>query len=179
MINNIVSFFLALNIQLQRFIDHSYRSLTGLPTLKRSSITPELYLGGQYNINSLNRLKKLGVTSIVNMRTRSIHTIAPEGVKILHLPTPDMHAPTLEDLQKGVAFIQQEIDNGGKVYIHCQFGEGRGPTMAIAYLISTGLTLEDALAQVKKVRIFIDPTRPQIEQLKKFEQATQHTPAIT
>ncbi|MBA3551153.1 dual specificity protein phosphatase family protein, partial [Patescibacteria group bacterium] len=58
---------------------------------------------------------------------------------------------------------------GGKVYIHCRFGEGRGPTMAIAYLISTGLTLEHAIELVKKVRIFIRPTVVQIEQLKKFE----------
>ncbi|MBA3283871.1 MAG: dual specificity protein phosphatase family protein, partial [Nitrosopumilus sp.] len=140
-----------------------------LPTRKRSAITPELYLGGQYKLNSLNHLKKLGVTGIVNMRTRSIHTIAPEGIKVLHLPTPDHHAPTLGDLSKGVVFIKHEVEAGGKVYIHCRFGEGRGPTMAIAYLISTGLTLEHAIELVKKVRIFIRPTVVQIEQLKKFE----------
>jgi protein-tyrosine phosphatase len=165
----ISSFFKAINFQFQRFIDQSYRKLTGLPTLKRSAITAELYLGGQYNLKSMDRLKYLGVTGVVNMRTHSIHKTVPEGIDILNLPTPDFHAPTMENLQKGVKFIKSEVDKGGKVYIHCRLGEGRGPTMALAYLISQGLTLDDAIALIKKVRIFISPSRVQIERLKEFE----------
>ena len=170
--NYLVSSILATNIQLQRFIDHTYRNFTGLPTLKRSAITPDLYLGGQYKIGSLHRLKELGVTGIVNMRTRSIHKEAPQEIQVLHLSTTDLHAPTIENLQKGVIFIQNNIDKGGKVYIHCRLGEGRGPSMALAYLISKGLTLDHAIELIKKVRIFISPTQEQLDQLKKFETLT-------
>lgn len=92
-----------------------------------------------------------------------------DNITILHLPTPDLTAPRMDDLLKGITFIKNEIDNGGKVYIHCRAGEGRGPTMAIAYLMSTGMLFEDALHSIKKVRTFIRPTLPQIEQLKKLE----------
>jgi dual specificity MAP kinase phosphatase len=41
--------------------------------------------------------------------------------------------------------------------------------MAIAYLISTGLTYEDAFSLVKKVRTFINPRPGQIAGLKELE----------
>jgi hypothetical protein len=157
-------------IHIQRFVDHIWRRVTGLPQAKRSLITPQLYVGGQYSKRSVDDLERLGVTGIVNMRMHSIHKdIKGLHMRICNLPTPDLHAPTQEDLIKGVAFIENEIKNGGKVYIHCRQGEGRGPTMAIAYLISTGLTYEDSFALVKKVRTFIRPTKKQIEALYQFE----------
>ena len=92
-----------------------------------------------------------------------------EGFKYLHLPTPDNTAPTMMDLIKGADFADTEIKNGGKVYIHCRQGLGRGPTMAIAYLLKTGLTYEDAFNLVKKVRTFINPKQVQIVRLKELE----------
>ncbi|HEX8018609.1 protein-tyrosine phosphatase family protein [Mucilaginibacter sp.] len=58
------------------------------------------------------------------------------------------------------------MTEGGTVYIHCRQGSGRGPTMAIAYLISTGLTYEDAFSLVKKVRTFINLCPGQLVRLK-------------
>lgn len=165
-----ISLVLTLHIYLQRWKDHLLRSLTGVPRAKRSMILPELYLGGQYRLKALKKFNQWGITAIVNMRTHSIHedpTMVP--LKILHLPTPDYFAPTQKQLEKGVAFIQEEIERGGKVYIHCRQGEGRGPTMAVAYLLCKGLTLDHAFKLVKKVRTFINPTRHQLAALQLFE----------
>jgi protein-tyrosine phosphatase len=165
------SFYLFCLIQIQRAIDHAWRIATGFPTLKRSVITPNLYLGGQYHIKSVSVLKKFGITGIVSMRMRIVaHQDMLSDFHLLHLPTPDGHAPSMEQLKKGVAFIEKEIKNKGKVYIHCRAGEGRGPTMALAYLIYSGMTYDDAVALVKKVRTFITPTKPQVERLKEFEE---------
>jgi protein-tyrosine phosphatase len=169
-------------IQIERIIDHIYRYATGLPQVKKSLITPNLYLGGQYSLRAFPRLQTLGVTGIVNMRLHSVHKdiVGLGGVKVLNLPTPDRKAPSQEALAKGVEFIKKEIASGGKVYIHCKFGEGRGPTMAIAYLISTGMTYEDAFTLVKKIRTFIDPTKDQRQALKEFEKnIPQQTPPLT
>lgn len=168
--NSLKSSFRLFSIYYERFVDHLWRRITGLPQAKRSLITPQLYVGGQYSKRSVDDLKRLGVTGIVNMRMHSVHKdIKNLHMKICNLPTRDLHAPTQENLQKGIAFIEKEIKNGGKVYIHCRQGEGRGPTMAIAYLISTGLTYNDAFALVKNVRTFIRPTKRQIEALHIFE----------
>lgn len=165
------------HINLQRISDHLWRTLSGLPMAKRSLITPNIYLGGQYSPFAVTRFKELGITGIVNLRIHSIHNLAEaKKLNVLHLPTPDGYAPTQKQLEKGVQFIAQEIKNGGKVYIHCKYGEGRGPTMALAYLLYTGLTLEDAVAYVKKVRTFINPTPPQLAALRKFEASLQKQP---
>jgi protein-tyrosine phosphatase len=157
-----------LKIEITRNIDQFLRQLTGMPRLKYAQITTNLYLGGQYKLSSFENLKKVGITAVVNMRTKSVHLQPLKDFNYLHLPTPDHHAPTQQQLKDGVLFIKQQIDAGGKVYIHCRFGEGRGPTMALAYLIFTGLSLEEAMDTVIKVRPFIRPTPSQIEALQKF-----------
>ena len=50
-------------------------------------------------------------------------------------------------------------------YIHCAAGIGRAPTMAAAYLVTTGLTPTEAWAKIKQVRPFIRPTPGQEEQI--------------
>ena len=152
--------------------------MTGLPQLERSQITPNLYVGGQYATYGLTKLKKLGVTGIVSMRQRPIQELPSiQFFNTLHLPTPDLHAPTLEQLKQGVSFIENEIEDGGKVYIHCHLGEGRGPTLAIAFLMSTGMLFDEALNSVKQVRPFIRPTKVQIERLHEFEEDLQKSSA--
>jgi protein-tyrosine phosphatase len=104
------------------------------------------------------------------MRIHSAYTEAQyEGFKYLHIPTIDNTPPLLEDLMRGADFMDIEIKSGGKVYVHCRQGLGRGPTMAIAYLIKSGLTFEDAFKLVKSVRTFINPRPGQIERLKELE----------
>ena len=150
--------------------DNIHRVVRGIPRLKRSQINPHLMLGSQYNLLGLKKLKALGVTAIVNMRMHNDYSDSDhEGIKYLHLPTVDNTPPPLKVLIKGAQFIDDEIKNGGIVYVHCRQGLGRGPTMAIAYLIKTGLTYEEAYEAIRKVRIFINPQRSQINVLKELE----------
>lgn len=169
LVHSVISLWKSFLIFLERALDHAYRETIGVPTLKRSEITPQLYLGGQYTARGFHILRERGITAIVSMRERAREGLPNLGeVKFLHLPTRDRHAPTLEQLQQGAVFIEKEIKDNGKVYVHCAFGEGRGPTMVLAYLLKIGLTLDDALTQVKSVRRFIHPTLPQMRQLRAF-----------
>ena len=170
MLTRIKSVWFIIVIFIQKMIDICHRYIHGLPNIKRSQITANLFLGSQYNLIGLKKLKALGITAIVNMRIHSVYSGAQyEGFKYLHLPTIDNTPPDLEILSKGANFIDHEIKSGGKVYVHCRQGLGRGPTMAIAYLIKAGATFEDAFALVKSVRSFINPRPGQISKLKEFE----------
>jgi protein-tyrosine phosphatase len=153
----------------------------GMPTLKRCQITADLFLGSQYNLVGLRKMKSLGITAIINMREHSVYSEAQyEGFSYLHLPTVDNTPPDLALLIKGADFADREIKKGGKVYIHCRQGLGRGPTMTIAYLLSTGLTYDDAFMLIKKVRTFINPRPSQIKRLKELETfyREQHQPGF-
>jgi hypothetical protein len=169
-LNRIKSWLTLLTILFQKIYDHFYRLIFGLPTLRHSQITANLFLGSQYSLVGLKKLKLLGVTGIINMRIHSVYTEAQyEGVSYLHLPTLDNTPPSLELLIKGADFADTEIKKGGKIYIHCRQGLGRGPTMTIAYLLKTGLTYDDAFKLVQKVRTFINPRPGQIARLRELE----------
>ncbi len=114
-------------------------------------------------------LEQRGITGCVNMRIeRDDAAFGLALAQYLHLPTIDDAAPSVEHLDQGVTFIRSVIQSGGKVYIHCGAGVGRAPTMAAAYLIAEGYSLEEALRMIRKVRPFITITDPQMEQLEKF-----------
>jgi dual specificity MAP kinase phosphatase len=149
--------------------------LTGNPPLRFSRVTPQLYVGPQYRRWGRNALLRKGIDSDVNMRIE--FDDAAHGLDLTHycyLPTVDDDPISTEYFEKGIAFIRERIAAGGKVYIHCTAGVGRAPSMAAAYLMAEGQTLDEALAIIREARPFIKPTPVQMEALKAFEQSLNH-----
>jgi hypothetical protein len=149
--------------------DHIVRVATGAPIERVSHIAPGLHVGGQYRRHGWRRLEARGVTAVVNLRVEfddAAAGIAPQHY--LHLPTPDDGAPSLEQLARGADFITREVAQGGQVYVHCGSGVGRAAAMAAAYLVSLGLSPEEAWAQIRKARPFVRPTMVQIQQVECF-----------
>lgn len=178
MLKKIKSTIIGAGLVLDYIYDNIYRVITGLPRLSRSQITAHLFLGSQYNLTGLRKLKTLGVTAIVNMRTHNDYgEAAHEGIKYLHLPTVDNTPPPLDVLIQGADFIDDEIKENGIVYVHCRQGLGRGPTMAMAYLIKKGMTYLDAYNMIRRVRIFINPRPGQVKRLKELEKYYAMNPA--
>ena len=132
---------------------------------------PLLYVGGQHRRRGLERMRSWGITAIVNMREESDD--AARGLALDHylwLPIPDDSAPSPDMLRCGVEFIAAQIAAGRGVYIHCASGVGRAPLMAAAYLVSTGMSAEEAWTTIRRSRPFIRPTPPQLEALVAFAQ---------
>jgi hypothetical protein len=146
-----------------------YLWLMGRPVLRYCQISPDLYVGGQMNARGWHWLAARGLTASLNMRSEfddAVYGLGSENY--LWLPTDDDHAPTLDQLRQGVGFIRETLERGGSVYVHCASGVGRAPTMAAAYLVSTGLTPGEALALIRKTRPFIKPTAAQVAVLEEF-----------
>ncbi len=156
-------------VTLVEAVDQIIRRVTGAPLERFSRVTSNLHVGGQFTRGGWETLQERGVTAAVNLRGEYDTDAAGYAPpKYCYLPTVDNHAPTLEDLKKGVEFIRAEIERGGQVYVHCWEGVGRGPTMAAAYLVSTGLTPSEAWARIKAARPFIRPTVPQLQQIDRL-----------
>jgi len=149
--------------------DHLIRIITGANIHRLSRITPQVHVGGQYRRRGIRRMKRRGITAVVNMRIEFDDQAAGIAFpRYLHLPTVDDQAPTLEHLRLGASFIADEVERGGEVYIHCGSGIGRAATMAAANLVTTGLSADAAGAKIRESRPFIKPTPPQVERLKEF-----------
>lgn len=95
---------------------------------------------------------------------------SPFGVEFYTwVPVEDRSAPTQDQIEFTVSVIDKLISMNKKVYIHCQRGHGRAPTMVAAYFISKGDTVEKAMERIKKERPVIHLDDVQIESLRKFE----------
>lgn len=154
--------------------------LTGVPLLRYSEVTPQLYVGPQYGRRGRRHLEQAGVTAGVNLRAEfddAAHGLAL--AEYCHLPTVDDDAISTQDVARGVAFVREQIAAGRKVYIHCAGGVGRAPTLAAAYLISTGMTLDEALATIRRTRPFINITPPQMALLVEYEAQQRAVPTPT
>ena len=151
-------------------VGHGIPTVFGIPIMRYHKITEQIYLGPQHGKFAHRRLANLGIAASVNMRTG--YSDVENGIgfgEYLQLPTTDGEAPTLEQLYQGCEFIRRIVRRGESVYIHCQTGLGRGPTMAAAFLIGEGRSMEDAIATIKRVRPFTDIQPSQIDVLRRFE----------
>lgn len=93
----------------------------------------------------------------------------PYGVKyFLWLPVKDKTAPLMNQLELGVDMIKKLVAMKSKVYIHCQFGHGRSPTLVAAYLIDKGMTVNEAVEFVTQKRPTIHLEKSQQDVLDKF-----------
>jgi protein tyrosine phosphatase (PTP) superfamily phosphohydrolase (DUF442 family) len=157
-------------VTLQWVWGRGFSYVTGVPMLRYSRVTPQLYVGPQFNARGKRHLEQAGITAVVNLRTEfddAVHGLAFS--EYCYLPTVDDDSPSIKHFQKGVDFIHAVVEEGGKVYIHCKAGVGRAPTMAAAYLIARGYSLDDALALIERPRPFIAITPPQMEALRRYE----------
>ncbi len=143
---------------------------TGVPMVRYSAVTPQLWVGPQYRRKGKAALERHGVTAGVNLRIE--HDDAEHGLALenyCHLPTVDDDAIAPEHFDQGVTFIREQVMRGGTVYIHCKAGVGRAPTMAAAYFIAEGMSTDEAIALIKTVRPFITITPPQMKALRAVE----------
>ncbi|MBY0232227.1 MAG: dual specificity protein phosphatase family protein [Gemmataceae bacterium] len=148
---------------------HAVPCLVGVPALRFCRVTDRLLVGPQIGRAGMRLLLRHGVRASVNLRIESCDRA--RGVALpehLHLPTVDDTPPALEQLAEGAAFIRRALAAGRTVYVHCASGVGRAPTLAIAFLVSEGASLDEAMGRVRQARPFVRLTGGQHEQLVRF-----------
>jgi protein-tyrosine phosphatase len=82
-----------------------------------------------------------------------------EGLEFHRKPIIDGDAVSLAAaLDEVVALVHRLIDGGERVYVHCNAGMNRAPTIAIAYLhVHSNMPLADARRWVKERRVVSVP----------------------
>jgi atypical dual specificity phosphatase len=78
--------------------------------------------------------------------------VSEAGLEDYNEPIPDFHAPTQEQIDKIITYLDAHIQNGIAVGVSCNAGIGRSGTVLACYLVHRGLAPKDALELVRKKR---------------------------
>lgn len=160
-----------LKIALIWAFSRGFTKLTGIPIVSQCKVTNQVYVGSQFSEKGLEKLNRIGITNILNLRKEfddSVFDLSRNNY--CYLPVIDDTAPTEAELEEGVEFIQNTIRNQGKVYVHCAAGVGRSVTIVAAWLIKeNNLSVEESLNKIKINRPFILPVSEQLTLLRNWE----------
>lgn len=116
-------------------------------------------------------LKEEGITADISLEENRLD--APFGVDFyVWIPIINHEPPKPDQIEFGVSVIDKLVSMGKKIYVHCQNGHGRAPTLVAAYLISKGKNPEEAEVFIKSQRPSIHLDETQREALKVFSHKT-------
>jgi len=117
-----------------------------------SRLDKDLYRGRQPESKGFEALARLGVKTIVCLRTHPQDDkkhAASLGMRVIELPMPSLGKPTVD---QGMRFLSEATDPGnGKVFFHCTHGADRtGAAAAIYRICAQGWEVDKALAEMKE-----------------------------
>ena len=114
-------------------------------------------------------LKKKGISAILTLTERSLPADWLNDFISLHIPVCDFTAPTIDQLNFCVDFLDSCIKVNKKPVVHCLMGYGRTGTILAAFLISKGLSANEAISKVRQKRYGAIETIEQEDILFEFE----------
>ena len=122
--------------------------LPGLPNLHK--VSDDLYRGAQPTAEGMKQLEKLGVKTVVNLR--SLHSDRDE-IKGTALTYEHINMTTLSVEDKDIVRFLRIVTDSSRtpVFVHCQYGSDRTGTMCAIYRIAVqGWSRDEAIEEMTK-----------------------------
>jgi tyrosine-protein phosphatase SIW14 len=109
--------------------------LSGLPNVGK--INNSLFRGAQPHTEGFVQLKKLGITTIVDLRGEDAGTLAWErqqaesvGIHFVNIPVSGWSPPTNDQVAQFLKLFQNHNE---KIFVHCRFGDDRTGVFVATY----------------------------------------------
>jgi tyrosine-protein phosphatase SIW14 len=110
--------------------------LHGIPNAGK--INDSLYRGAQPHESGLSELKKLGITTIVDLRGEDAGKIAWErrqaeslGIRFVHIPVSGWTPPADDQVAQFLSVFRNDPQQ--KIFVHCRFGDDRTGVFVATY----------------------------------------------
>ena len=125
--------------------------LAGVP--RAGKISDVLFRGAQPSAQGLAELKKLGITTVVDLRgnrgpvaseRRQVETL---GMRFIDIPVLGWSTPSNEQVAQFLKLFKDDPQQ--KIFVHCYYGEDRSGVMVAAYRIAQqNWTADQAIAEM-------------------------------
>src|ERR1700739_3331039 len=117
-------------------------------------VSDSLFRGAQPHLSGLGELKKLGITTIVDLRRESPPLREQErlraeslGMHFISIPLGGFSTPTSAQLAKFFSLLRETPVQ--KIFVHCEFGEDRTGVFIASYRIAfEHWTADQALSEM-------------------------------
>ncbi len=134
------------------FVNQTFAQSKNMPRFFK--ITDNFYRGGQPTENGLAELKKLGIKTIINLRTTGSDVSKEEksvkniGLNFINVPLNNWLKPKNSEVENVLNIINDK--NNQPVFLHCKRGSDRTGTIVAAYRISVeNWTGKQAVSEAK------------------------------
>jgi protein-tyrosine phosphatase len=136
-----------------------------------SKVTEFLFVGSENVARQKELLLEKGITHIVNCSGATSPNFYEDTFSYMTLKLNDSpKEDVLQLFKQVVAYITKAVESGGRVFIHCQRGVSRGPTIALSYLMwQRHLSYEEAYPLMKSARSVCCPNPGFVFQLLEWE----------
>jgi atypical dual specificity phosphatase len=128
-------------------------------------------LGRPDSLEEMEWLRRQGIDLLISLTEDPPNTrwVNEAGLLLVHIPVQDMEAPTQPQLDRSLSSIAKAHERNMGVAVHCGAGLGRTGVILAVYFVSKGLSADDAIARVRRLRPGSIETEEQSEAVREFE----------
>ncbi|KAF2672650.1 dual specificity protein phosphatase 12 [Microthyrium microscopicum] len=133
-----------------------------------------VYIGGIFTLRRKAQLEQASITHVLSVlrmpgyldRDKELFA----GYKCMLVEVDDVEDENLLQHFKATnAFIQNGLDSGGSVLVHCAMGKSRSGTCCVAYMMQKfQISPTEALEQIRQVRPIVEPNEGFMQQLDMY-----------
>lgn len=130
----------------------------------------KLYIGGLFTLRRRQALQEANITHVLSVLRLPLDKELFKPFKHLLVEIDDVEDENLlQFFTTTNGFIQEGLDGGGGVLVHCAMGKSRSATCVIAFLMQKyQISPLEALEQIRQSRPIVEPNEGFMQQLEMY-----------